>query len=227
MFQQHNNTISTSRSNSSINQTPRRLIRVATPSGIDKTSAIKKNEEFHNQQIDLYKQRESHYKKIIFAKDQEISMMKSHIQQLEENINQNNLSNQIQKQIQDLTQQVQILLESYNQRILEIENLKKSQGHDHTELERQVLQLLRENSQLMNSLTVSHTYQDIQSKKNSLQNISKIHPTETSWKQKFIKLNKEYYELQEKYAYLTAELDNNRFNFRSPSLESFEAIIRQ
>ncbi|CAD8118337.1 unnamed protein product [Paramecium sonneborni] len=226
MFQQHNNTLSTSRSNSSINYTPRRLIRIATPSGIDNSSALKKNEEF-NKQIDQYKQRESQYKKIIFAKDQEISMMKSHIQQLEDNICQNNLSKQIQKQIQDLTSQVQILLESYNQRIIEIENLKKSQGNDHTELERQVLSLLRENSQLMNSLTLSHTYVDIQSKKNSLQNISKIHPTETSWKQKFIKLNKEYFLLQEKYAILSAEFENNGLNFRSPSLESFDAIIRQ
>ncbi|CAD8190137.1 unnamed protein product [Paramecium pentaurelia] len=214
MFQQYNNTISTSRSNSSINYTPKRLIRIATASGIDNNSALKKNEEFRKY-IEQYKQRESHYKNIIFSKDQEISMMKSHIYQLEES------------KSQILIIQVQILLESYNQRIVDIENLKKQQGNDHTELEKQVLSLLRENSQLMNSLTFSHTYQDIQSKKNSLHNISKINPNETSWKQRFIKLNKEYFELQAKYAFLSAELENNRLNFRSPSSESFEAFIRQ
>ncbi|CAD8098279.1 unnamed protein product [Paramecium primaurelia] len=113
--------------------------------------------------------------------------MKSHIQQLEEsksqiliiNINQNNLSNSIQKQIQELTQKVQ--------RIIDIENLKNNK----------VMIIQNWKKFLINEQFNCFSYLlNIQSKNNSLQNISKINPNETSWKQRFIKLNKEYFELQ-------------------------------
>ncbi|CAK64512.1 unnamed protein product (macronuclear) [Paramecium tetraurelia] len=82
MFQQLNNTIQACRFNLVINYTPKRLV-LASPSGIGNSNALKKKEEFRIY-IELYKQRETHYQNIIFSKDQEISMMKSHIQQIEE-----------------------------------------------------------------------------------------------------------------------------------------------
>ncbi|CAD8191571.1 unnamed protein product [Paramecium octaurelia] len=227
MFQQHINTIQTCRSNSSINYIPQRLARVATPSGFNNNSAFKKIQKFHKQ-IEFYKQKE------IYKKKYYCFQMKSHIQQLEESksyiqnrYEQKQSFQSIQQQIKDLTQYVQNFLGSFNQRITEIENLRKSHYNDHTGLEKQIIFTKREHIINEQSNCFQYLLGYLNQKRIIYKAYLNVIPNEIAWKQRFIKLNKEYVELQEKYTLLSAELENNRINFGSPSFECFEAIIRQ